>query len=435
MAPLRNAIRIADHHTDQEDDSELCAQNGNETSRNEFEERALAAEKRLNDLRADLEDFNGVIDHPSVKAVVLRVLRAEDGDRASIAPSMINPAKDWLNDPPPRDWYIDDLIPMRNVTLIYGDGGHGKSLLAQQIGMAGALNEDVLGMSPKAGRVLYLAGEDEPEEVWRRMHDIVNHYGRSMADMGDFRVLPFAGIDTYLSNADRSGAMTPTRIWEAVTDDIADFKPTLVVYDTAANLFGGDEIKKSQVVKFVEMLKREAIASNHAAILLAHPSSSGIADGSGMGGNRAWSNSARSRLYMVKGDDGTYALTNKKINYAATGSEISFTWNAGAFSLVEGSGTTGLVRGLAVEKKFLELLDLCVGDGVNLSPNSSSATTYAPRKFSKMPEGKLYSEDEYYKAMRSLLGQQQIVNATNRVGGHERVQLVRPTPWNDGIKG
>jgi AAA domain len=36
---------------------------------------------------------------------------------------------------PDREWLARDLIPAKNVTLLYGDGGTGKSLLALQLGV------------------------------------------------------------------------------------------------------------------------------------------------------------------------------------------------------------------------------------------------------------------------------------------------------------
>jgi hypothetical protein len=42
---------------------------------------------------------------------------------------------------PDREWLVPDLIPTRTVTLLYGDGGTGKSLLALQLAVAVALGQ------------------------------------------------------------------------------------------------------------------------------------------------------------------------------------------------------------------------------------------------------------------------------------------------------
>jgi len=76
----------------------------------------------------------------------------------------INPA-DWHGQPvPKREWFLDGLIPRRQVTILNGDGGVGKSLLALQIAAASALGCETIGMLPMAGRVLYLGAEDEADE-------------------------------------------------------------------------------------------------------------------------------------------------------------------------------------------------------------------------------------------------------------------------------
>jgi AAA domain len=53
---------------------------------------------------------------------------------------------DWsAGDPPEREWLVEGLIPMGTVTFISGDGGLGKTLLAQQLVMAAALGASWCG--------------------------------------------------------------------------------------------------------------------------------------------------------------------------------------------------------------------------------------------------------------------------------------------------
>lgn len=57
---------------------------------------------------------------------------------------------------PPRRWHIDGWIPQRSVTLISGDGGTGKSLLALQLAVATATGRPWLGFDVAVGPVLYV---------------------------------------------------------------------------------------------------------------------------------------------------------------------------------------------------------------------------------------------------------------------------------------
>ena len=68
-------------------------------------------------------------------------------------------------------------------------------------------------------------------------------------------------------------------------------------------MFAGDENSRPQAQEFIGLLKRLARKQNCALLLLAHPSLSGMATGTGMSGSTAWSNSVRSRLYLERGED------------------------------------------------------------------------------------------------------------------------------------
>jgi len=87
--------------------------------------------------------------------------------------------------------------------------------------------------------------------------------------------------------------------------------------DTSADVFGGDEISRSQVRQFVGLLIGIALRNNCAVILLAHPSMSGMASGTGTSGSTGWHNSVRSRMYLEGDDkdDDARTLKFKKSNY------------------------------------------------------------------------------------------------------------------------
>jgi RecA-family ATPase len=302
-----------------------------------------------------------------------------------------------------REWFLAGLIPHGQVTLLSGDGGMGKSLLGLQIGAASALAIETLGLKPRPGRVLYLGAEDEAEEFHRRLDDICSAHGREIGDLTNLRILPLADQDAILSEPDPKGHMKPTPLWERVERFVKDWKPSLVVLDTAADLYGGDEIKRSQVRHFVAMLRQVAIKRDCAVLLLAHPSVAGMQSGSGYSGSTAWNNSVRSRLYLTSGEGDARILKTVKSNYGKKGGERHLEWREGVFVEHDPTEPTigdGLISSHD-DKKFLALLSKLNRTGQRPSPNKSS--TYAPKMMVKHPDAKGMKLHSLETAMQRLL--------------------------------
>ena len=93
------------------------------------------------------------------------------------------------------------------------------------------------------------------------------------------------------------GELTPFH--SHVLEAALDLEARLVIVDTAADTFGGNENDRSQVRQFVSRaLGSIAQKINGAVLLCAHPSRSGLSSGEGDGGSTGWSNAFRSRLYL-----------------------------------------------------------------------------------------------------------------------------------------
>ncbi len=251
---------------------------------------------------------------------------------------IINPA-DWEGLPvPTREWIVPDLIPHRTVTLLYGDGAAGKSLLTMQLAAARALAREWIGLLPEPGRTLTLSAEDDADEMQRRLEDIRKFYGVRMADLAEMRLIDLVGEDSMLGGLMR-GRIEPTPMYRALDGLMADFQPSLTAIDVLADAFAGDENNRPQAREFVGLLKRLARKHDCAFLLLAHPSLNGMASGSGMSGSTGWSNAVRSRLYFqtAKASDGSEPNKNlrtleaKKSNYSALGETITLEWKGGLF--------------------------------------------------------------------------------------------------------
>lgn len=308
---------------------------------------------------------------------------------------------------PAREWYAADLIPNRQVTIVTGDGGVGKSLFTLQVAAAGSLGVETAGINPTHGRVVYVGAEDEADEFHRRLSDIVVAHGRTLGDLTDFRLVSLADQDALLARPDVRGNMAPTELYVNLAELVGEFGPKLLVLDTAADLFGGDEIKRGQVRQFIGMLRTIAIAGDCAVVLLTHPSVAGMQSGSGSSGSTAWNNSVRSRLYLTR-PDGKEAdpdlryLTTKKSNYGAIGSETKLRWENGCFVLDTGSTSSTLgIMNKKANQVFIRLLRTFARTGQNVG--ASPGTNYAPAKMAKHTDADGLSKKALEGAMQRLL--------------------------------
>ncbi|UFX41934.1 AAA family ATPase [Bradyrhizobium sp. 41S5] len=328
---------------------------------------------------------------------------------------------------PERQWYLDGLIPNRQVTLLSGDGGTGKSLLAYQIGLAGVLGLETLGFRPAEGRVVYLAAEDDEGELKRRGHDILTVMRRTFSDLrGRMRVIPMAGKDAELvTERRRSRELELTGLAQRITDLLTEFRPKLLILDTAADVFGGDEINRKQVRFFVSMLRRFAMDCDLAVLLLSHPSVQGMQSGSGLSGSTAWNNSVRSRLYFTadKTDEDLRLLKNMKANYGRKGAETKLRWHEGAFVLDDGkpSAHASLLANHA-DDVFLRMLSSINGSGRRVSSSRSSA--YAPTVMATMPEREGTSKKALEEAMARLFAEKKIAVVKEGPPSKQRERLV-----------
>lgn len=239
---------------------------------------------------------------------------------------------DWANLPvPKRGWLVPELIPMRKVTALYGDGGTGKTLLAMQLMVASALGMPFLDLEVRQGRVYGLLAENDTEDTHITLDAIARRYGVSLADFeGKMKVAPRAGHDNALMDANGRDES----LFRQLLADIKNFRPALVVLDTAADLYAGNENDRAQVNRFVKAYcERIAIETGAAVLLCAHPSREGLrSDGSA--GSTAWNNAVRSRLYLQRDDEDDAdhrVLGLKKANLARSGVTVDIRWQDGVF--------------------------------------------------------------------------------------------------------
>lgn len=345
--------------------------------------------------------------------------------------------------PPARRWIVKDWIPAEGeVTSLYGDGGVGKTLLAQLTQAKLALGYNWFGHSAMPVRSLGFYCEDSANELWRRRHRILRHLfgGREPSDH-DMRMLAGAmecsrvGEDNLLMTFDRQGKGQVTAFQRQIVERARDERAQVVILDNASTMFPGDAVNASMVRQFVDIACGGIASAIHGAVILcAHPSKSGMSTGSGDAGSVQWNAAVRSRLYLrrpqVDGveDRSALVLSRMKGNYADVRSdvEIPLRWtNDGVLDL---NAPDGADHRPPATEVFLHCLDERVRQGRFVS-DKARGSTYAPKIFAGMPAGRScgYSKAQFESAMQSLFLSNEIELAwIHGVDRHAKETILRP---------
>lgn len=313
---------------------------------------------------------------------------------------------------PARLWNVPGMIPHGTVTTLDGDGGTGKSTLALQLAVATVLGREWLGRQVMQGRVMYASAEDDSHELHRRLNELCVHFDAGLEELSDLKILPFADkVAELVVTDERSRKLVTTPVWEAVKAEALAWQPVLMILDSRADFYGGDEINRNQVRAFVSMNRRLAQEVGFGLLMLSHPSLTGMANGSGSSGSTAWNNSVRSRLYFrkPKADDGEAldpdlrVLSMPKANYGPEMPEVRLRRGAGVFRLAEGEATGPIDKAAAqrkVDAIFLEMLSAYDAQGRHVSDRPGA--NYAPTVFARDPAAKGASRRGLEGAMNRL---------------------------------
>jgi RecA-family ATPase len=325
-----------------------------------------------------------------------------------VKPRIVRPV-DLVGDPPPREWLVPHWIPVGVVTGLYGDGGLGKSLIAQQLQTGCALSLPWLGLPVEQCASLGVYCEDSQDELHRRQADINLSYGCDYAALTDINWMPRLGEDNLLMTFGRNGVGELTAFYNHLLVAAQDLGVRLVIVDTAADVFAGNENDRGHVRQFVSRALGSIAQSIGGSVLLcAHPSRSGLSSGEGDGGSTGWSNAFRSRLFMrapeveagEAPDANARILQRRKANYAARADELRLRWNAGCIE-PEVTGTSSALGRRAAEDVFLDLLDAFSRENQRIS-ESKNAGNYAPTLFARRQERDGYRKQDFERAMQTL---------------------------------
>jgi len=332
-------------------------------------------------------------------------------------------------------WLATNRIPAGDVTILSGDGGGGKTTVALQLAVAveQALG-DWLGTVCETGPVIFFSGEEPEAEMRRRPHRAARKRGIDPSDMGNLH-FHFADPDACLlgTTSRRDGTMAPTALFASLAAAARDIRPALIVVDSIAATFGGNQNDRVSARTFVGMFRQLAREVDCAVLLLDHPSLSGITSGTGRGGSMDWQNATRARLHLetvAEEEEGgtSRVLEVKKLNYGAAGEKTKLRWEDGCFVLEAAAGSpyrAAAERG--TDDLFLRLLEQRNAQGRWVTP--SKAAGFAPKELAAMPGAEGFTAAALAHAMERLLAANLVMVETFGPPSKQRQRLV-VTPSN-----
>jgi RecA-family ATPase len=315
----------------------------------------------------------------------------------------------------PRRLRAGEAVPLGQVTDLRGDGKTGKSTLGIQLCVAAVTGSSWLGMAVERGPAVYLASEDDVDEVQRRLDAIATHYAVPVDDLRELHVWPLASDDPALVVLER-GKLEPTARWRELVAKVETERPVVVLLDSRADVFAGEEMNRQQVRRFVALLRALAVKTGAAVVMLSHPSLGGMANGTGNSGSTHWANAVRAVLYLRRpqgahgeaGDPDARELEFGPSNYSAGSAPLKLRWSVGAF-VVEGGPPRGFTRQEAdadADRVFLNLLAMNAARGMRVHPTTGHS--YAPKVFEREEGAAGIKSKGFEAAMRRLLDARKI---------------------------
>lgn len=279
--------------------------------------------------------------------------------------------------PPKFIW--EKLVPAEAVTLVAAHGGTGKSYLALMLGVAAALGLDLFGLPTKKCKVVFFSGEDSSSILTYRLDQICRSLKISVADLrDDLVILDSTDHDPRLFT-DRDGL---TECFAHLKDFLIKNEIGLFIIDNASDCFDGSEIDRAKVRSFMRSLTSLARQCKAGCVLLAHVDK-GTSRGDrnsnteGYSGSTSWHNSARSRIYLYRNNEGQIVLEQQKSTHTSALLEpIILNWPEGGIPTAEItlSPATQAISDRVNTKAILQLIHEFTnrGEYIATAPNSPS---------------------------------------------------------------
>lgn len=339
---------------------------------------------------------------------------------------------------------MESWVPRGQTTGLYGVSGVLKTTWLLQLMLCASAGLSFCGLPIEPMRVYGLFCEDTKDEILRRAHRIAKFYNRTLDRFPNFHFASLVGqMDSELLMFDGGKRQFGPAFYQ-FSQEIEQYRPGLIVLDTLADYFGGEEINRRQTSQFIRMLDELGMAQNCGIVCAAHPSMRGRATRRLDSGNTGIEGKMRARLTIhdpgddsdegENGEERAYRIavnpTDKRIltrvnsNYARPGETIELIIRDGVFVPAaidpDEAKKRGPTRDRTVQALFLELLAQIKKEGRYVNNSTLHPIFYAPRVFAPHPLNRKLnaSKKEFERAMVELLAAEKI--RLERVGSPSR---------------
>jgi len=215
---------------------------------------------------------------------------------------------------PDPQWLIDGVLPDKSFAILFGEPGCGKSFLALDWALSVAHARPWLSRSVGDGDVVYIAAEDASDLKYRRRAWVLTHLRPKERDPDgpDERI-------AFMPEAWDIVAGYPTLVRDIHT---LGWKPRLVIVDTLARCFGGDENSAQEVGQFIRGCDVIRRAFPRTALLAVHHTGKDVERGAR--GSSALKGAADVEMLLTNGARGLKRLTCLKMKAAEPFAPVVF---------------------------------------------------------------------------------------------------------------
>jgi Bifunctional DNA primase/polymerase, N-terminal/AAA domain/Primase C terminal 1 (PriCT-1) len=222
---------------------------------------------------------------------------------------------------PDPEWLIESHLEAGSTAVLYGPPGAGKTFVALDMALSVAAGLPWLGQYPvKQGRAVYVVGENVHGIAMRVRAWQTAHPG---ADLADFGVVP------------RPVRLLDETEAEALISRLVGEPPALVIVDTLARCFDGDENSAKDMGRLVRVVEQVSQETGAAVVVVHHV----VKDGKAERGNGALRGAVDTMLSLRRVGGVSVLECNKQRN-AEEADEVSL-----CLTKVEGSAVFELARG------------------------------------------------------------------------------------------